>query len=144
MVVDKKTEALIRINEGECLFPYTDTVGKITIGVGRNLTDRGISKAESDFLLSNDEKLVVLEVLNFIPWISFIDEVRRGMILDLCFNLGITKFKFFLPTLELIRDKNYEAAATHLRSSLWFKQVGLRGLRAEHMILSGGWPKDIA
>src|SRR4051812_27390106 len=30
------------IDEGLKLSPYTDTVGKLTIGVGRNLTDVGI------------------------------------------------------------------------------------------------------
>ena len=35
---------LTKINEGLRSKPYVDTVGKVTIGVGRNLTDRGLSE----------------------------------------------------------------------------------------------------
>ena len=45
---------LISKHEGLRLFPYADTVGKLTIGFGRNLTDIGISRDEADALLTND------------------------------------------------------------------------------------------
>ena len=40
--------------EGLRLKPYVDTAGKLSIGVGRNLDDKGISKTEADFLLADD------------------------------------------------------------------------------------------
>lgn len=46
-------DQLVR-DEGLRLHPYIDSVGKLTIGVGRNLTDMGISQAETEMLLSND------------------------------------------------------------------------------------------
>lgn len=44
-------EELIR-DEGLRLKPYRDTVGKLTIGVGRNLDDVGITKDEAMHLLA--------------------------------------------------------------------------------------------
>ncbi|WP_232034153.1 glycoside hydrolase family protein [Mycoavidus cysteinexigens] len=41
-------------DEGERFKPYFDTVGKITIGVGRNLTDGSVSQGECELLLQND------------------------------------------------------------------------------------------
>ena len=41
-------------DEGRRLKPYLNTVGKTTIGVGRNLTDIGISDGECDLLLEHD------------------------------------------------------------------------------------------
>lgn len=46
-------DMLIR-HEGLKLKPYRDTVGKLTIGAGRNLNDLGISEREAMFLLDND------------------------------------------------------------------------------------------
>ena len=43
----------LRLHEGVEHMPYKDTVGKLTIGVGRNLDDRGLSDDEIDYILSN-------------------------------------------------------------------------------------------
>ena len=50
MDTDKLLSDLVR-DEGLRLRPYADTVGKTTIGVGRNLTDVGISHDEALALL---------------------------------------------------------------------------------------------
>ena len=44
--------ALLEGHEGRRAFPYRDSVGKLTIGVGRNLSDRGLSEGEIDQLLA--------------------------------------------------------------------------------------------
>ena len=40
--------------EGMKLKPYRCPAGKLTIGVGRNLEDKGLSNEEALFLLQND------------------------------------------------------------------------------------------
>ena len=45
---------MLKRHEGLRLKPYQDTIGKLTIGYGRNLDDRGISKEEAEYLLRND------------------------------------------------------------------------------------------
>jgi lysozyme len=52
----------LRRDEGVRLHPYTDTVGKLTIGVGRNLADMGISDAEATVLLQNDIDRTTVEL----------------------------------------------------------------------------------
>ena len=47
-------KAQLKVDEGVKLKPYKDTVGKLTIGCGRNLDDIGISYTEVDYLLEND------------------------------------------------------------------------------------------
>ena len=44
---------LIR-HEGLKLFPYQCPAGKTTIGVGRNLDDKGISEKEAMYMLNED------------------------------------------------------------------------------------------
>lgn len=44
------------LDEGLELKPYKDSVGKLTIGVGRNLDDRKLTIKEMDFLKSNGNR----------------------------------------------------------------------------------------
>ncbi len=118
-------EQLMR-HEGMRLFPYTDTVGKLTIGVGRNLTDRGLSKDEVMYLLNNDLALVVEEVQRYIPWSRQLDDARRDVLYNMCFNMGIRKLLGFKNFLSCLRVGAYADAADHMLNSLWAKQVGER------------------
>ena len=52
---DKIIEMLKR-HEGLKVFPYHCSQNKLTIGIGRNLDDKGISKDEAYYLLYNDIK----------------------------------------------------------------------------------------
>src|SRR5580765_6037026 len=86
-------DQLIR-DEGLRLKPYTDTVGKTTIGVGRNLTDVGISKDEALLLLNNDLDAAIADLSRF-PWFVALDAVRQRAVVDLRFNLGMGGFLLF-------------------------------------------------
>ena len=53
--MQKITDQLIR-HEGLRLTPYRCPAGRLTIGVGRNLEEKGISEQEAMVLLENDNK----------------------------------------------------------------------------------------
>lgn len=125
------------LHEGLELKPYKDTVGKLTIGVGRNLTDRGITKDEAYYLLRNDVAIVITELDKNLNWWKSLDEVRQRVLADMCFNLGISKLLGFKNTLELIRKGDYEAASSAMLNSLWAKQVKGRAARLANMMRTG-------
>ena len=129
------------IHEGLRLFPYTDTVGKLTIGVGRNLSDVGISRAEAIALLSNDIDKAERAALAP-PWYAGLDPVRQNAVVELIFNMGSQNFPDrWKATPEAIARGNYQLAANLLRSSKWYSQVGpTRGERICRMIETGRWP----
>lgn len=132
---------LIRLHEGTRLKPYRDTVGKLTIGTGRNLDDVGISEAEAEILLANDLARAERELATLAPWSAGLDDVRRAVLLDMTFNLGaggVAKFKRFLAAME---RADWPDAATEMRNSKWWHQVGTRGSRLERMVVSGHWPQ---
>lgn len=53
MNIEQLKKELIR-DEGFRSKPYKCTAGKLTIGVGRNIEDNGITEDEAMYLLEND------------------------------------------------------------------------------------------
>lgn len=142
--MDRRLEALLRSHEGERLKPYTDTTGHLTIGVGRNLTDVGITAAESEMLLRTDVARTREAVCRAWPWVEQLDPVRQAVVLDMAFNLGVSGLKQFKRTLGLLRNGRWEAAADAMLDSLWAQQVGGRAQRLAQMVRTMNWPEDVA
>lgn len=132
----KLTKQLIR-HEGLRHKPYKDTVGKLTIGVGRNLDDRGLSEDECYYLLNNDIRSCAMDLDGALPWWRDMDEVRQRVLLDLCFNIGLTKLLKFRNTLASMEAGDYAAAAKGLRASKWATQVKSRADRLISMMQTG-------
>jgi lysozyme len=132
--------SLLELHEAERLKPYKDTVGKITIGVGRNLDDVGISREESQYLLTND-LIRVDKDLATLPWTKQLDPIRYAVLQDMCFNLGLGRLKGFKKFLAAMATSNWAVAAVEMLDSKWAQQVGLRSTRLRDMVLTGQWPK---
>ena len=125
--------------EGDRRAPYVDTVGKTTIGVGHNLTDRGISQAVRDLLLEEDIATALSDLDRALPWWRELAPVRQAALAELAFNMGIGTPRrgllSFKRTLEHLQFGRYQAAADHLLRSKWARQVGPRRAgRIERMI----------
>jgi lysozyme len=90
-------------HEGLRLKPYRCTAGKLTIGIGRNLDDWAISQTEAYVLLDNDLHNCEQQLLDEIPEIyNGLDEVRKLVLLSMCFNLGIKGLLEFKNILAFI------------------------------------------
>lgn len=128
----------LELHEGLRLKPYRCTAGKLTIGIGRNLDDTGITKAEAYELLSNDIDRVVRECGPY-PWWDAVknDPVRSRVILDMAFNMGIKGLTGFKNTLAAVAAKDWPRAAKGMRGSLWAKQVKERATRLARMMETG-------
>jgi lysozyme len=142
----KLADQLIHHEGMEC-FPYTDTVGKVTIGVGRNLTDRGLTKEECRHLLANDIEISVGELKMNFHWFAKLDDTRQAALVDLHFNLGINRLKTFTKTLRLIEkcilgDDLWSKVAEELLDSKWAGQVGQRAQTLARMLELGDNPSN--
>ena len=137
-MTDKLTDMLVQ-HEGLRLKPYHCTAGKLTIGVGRNLDDRGITPDEALYLLANDIKDSRRELSAAFPWFDGLDSVRQCVLIDMCVNLGLARLKGFRNTLALIGVGKYEAAAVEMLDSKWAQQVGRRAQRLSGMMANGRW-----
>lgn len=129
----------LRRDEGVRLHPYTDTIGKLTIGVGRNLTDVGISQDEADLMLANDIKSAESSLVSTLPWVDGLDVVRKAALVNMTFNLGIGSLSKFVNFLNFMRHGDYKTASQEMLHSTWAKQVGPRAQRLSIQIESGVW-----
>ena len=126
-------------HEGLKLFPYHCTADKLTIGVGRNLEDRGISNDEAAYLLKNDIEIVERELLEAQPLVSMLDAVRQRVLVDMGFNLGTPTLMKFSNMWDAIEDEDWEEAADQMLDSRWAKQVGRRAHRLADAMRTGEW-----
>lgn len=136
----KDIRSLVTLHEDERLKPYRCTAGKMTIGVGRNLDDVGISHEESQYLLSNDLKRVDKELAT-LPWTAQLDDVRYAVLQDMCFNLGLSRLKGFKNFLAAMAKQDWKTASREMIDSRWATQVGRRAYRLQQMVLTGLWPE---
>jgi lysozyme len=121
------------------LKPYKDSVGKLTIGVGRNLDDDGISVQEAGVLLANDIAAATIAVEQAFPWTDALDDIRRCAVVNMAFNLGIRGLSQFTDFLGKLQAGKFPEASAAMLDSLWAKQVGARATRLAKQILTGEW-----
>ena len=120
--------------EGLRLKPYHCTSGKLTIGVGRNLDDRGITEDEAMILLANDIKIVQEELLDRWEWMSDLPPRAQMVVMDLAFNMGVPAISNFQNMLRDLKESNWEGAAINLLDSRYAKQVGRRAIYNAHLL----------
>lgn len=132
----EKLEVLLISHEGERLKPYRCSAGKLTIGVGRNIEDRGISHDEAMYLLSNDIQICIDELTRRLPWFAHAPETVQIVLIDMCFNLGAPRLMQFRRTLSFLEKGDYMAASSEMLDSSWAKQVGKRALTLSNMLKS--------
>ena len=125
-------------HEGLRLKPYRCTAGKLTIGIGRNLDDRGISQIEAYAMLERDIQDCEQWLIDEIPEVyNRLDEVRQSVLLNMCFNLGIKGLLEFKNTLAFIDAGDWERAANNMLASKWAKQVGMRAIELSELMRKG-------
>ena len=135
--MEEKLVKLLITHEGLRLKPYRDTVGKLTIGVGRNLDDVGITEEEALYLLKNDIRRTIKFLSAVLPFWDRLSETRKIVLIDMCFNLGAKKFMSFKKMRKALEEGNYETAADEMLDSKWARQVKGRAQTLARMMREG-------
>lgn len=132
----------LRRDEGVVPYAYVDSLGFTTIGVGRLIDQRKggrLSDDEIDYLLANDIKRHTDELLKALPWVSLLDDARKGVLINMAFNLGVPGLLGFANTLAMVKAGDYSGAADNMLKSKWASQVGNRAMRLSQQMRSGQW-----
>ncbi|GAB6161902.1 glycoside hydrolase family protein [Desulfothermus naphthae] len=135
----EKIEELLILHEGKKKFVYRCPAGKLTVGVGRNLEDKGLSEDEIEYLLQNDIKECISDLTKIFDNFFKLDDVRQAVLIDMRFNLGPTRFRSFKRMIKAVKEQDFQRAAEEMKDSKWFKQVKQRGQRLYEMMKTGKW-----
>jgi lysozyme len=129
----------LKIHEGMKLKPYKCTAGKLTIGIGRNLEDVGISEDEANMLLRHDIQEATRQLLHAFPWMGEFNDARISAMINFTFNVGIGTVKKFENTLSYMQSGDWDKAADEMMDSRWARQVGNRAVEVTEQIRTGKW-----
>ena len=145
-------------HEGLRLQVYQDTLGIDTIGIGRNLEDRGITKEELDwmdipsmdavyeygiteadamYLAQNDVQIVEEELVRAHPCVEELDSVRQLVLMDMAFNMGVPRLRKFKKMWNAVHEKKFDIAAKEMLDSRWAVQVKSRSTKLAHAMHHG-------
>lgn len=132
----------LRADEGVVSHAYQDHLGYWTIGVGRLIDKRkggGLRPFEIDYLLRNDIEDRINELTKRLPWFQNLDDARRGVLLNMSFQMGVDGLMQFRNTLEMIKQGDYDKAADGMLNSLWARQTPERAKRLSIQMRTGAW-----
>ena len=145
-------------HEDMVLTVYEDSLGIETIGIGRNLKDRGISpeeleymdipnmaivytngisEADARYLAMNDIKIVENELCQVHPCVKDLDAVRQLILMDMAFNMGVPRLCKFKKMWNAIHENNFDAASIEMMDSRWARQVKSRAKKLSDAMKSG-------
>ena len=134
MINEERLLQQLMVHEGLKLQPYYCTSNKLTIGVGRNLDDVGISAEEAEFMLMNDVNRVIDQCESAFKWFSEAPDEVQEAVVNLVFNMGLRAFQGFKMTIGHLQDRNYELAGAELLNSRYAEQVGQRSIDVANQI----------
>jgi lysozyme len=143
----QKLKKLITMQEGYRQFPYDDATGlsvqaphgKITIGIGRNIQDKGIDITEADKMLEDDLNYLVPKLKAALPYFDNLGDVRQGVLVDIAFNLGFNGLMEFKNMLALIEQQKFHEASLELLNSKAANQLPRRYKDNATMLDAGEW-----
>lgn len=124
--------AELEIEEGRVGHAYLDSLGFLTLGIGRLVDERKggrISDAEINLLCSNDIDAKMAEMDLRLPWWRVLSEVRQRVLLNMAFQMGVDGLAKFKNTLDYIHNGRYDDAAKGMLASMWAQQTPARALR---------------
>jgi len=122
---EKIMQQLVK-HEGIRLTPYHCPAGKLTIGVGRNLEDKGITEKEALVLLENDIEECRRDLEEIFQGFDLLPESVQLVLVDMRFNLGPNRFRNFKRMIAAVKNQDFNLAAEEMRNSRWYYQVGQR------------------
>lgn len=143
-------QQLLENDEGRRLWPYTDTRGHLTWGIGHLLSDNDANDGVSDDVTALLNQAIDLQfqhdvasataAMDFLPEFGSLDAVRQAALIDMAFNLGATGLRAFTTFLSCVASGQWAAAAADLRGTLVYTQLPARYERLATMIQTGEWP----
>lgn len=119
--------------------PYKDTVGATTIGYGALIDPEiggGLDEQEAEFILQHRANKALQQAQKF-DWFPKLGVIRQEVVVEMIFNLGLSKFNQFVRFQKALEDGDYDRAADEMKDSKWYRQIKSRGVTLEGLMRRG-------
>ena len=130
----KRLKAQLIKHEGIRLKPYPCPAGRSTIGIGRNLDDKGITVDEAHFLLEGDIHESLMDLERLLPKFFSYPEQIQHVLIDMRINLGPGGFRSFKRMIVAVVHRDWTTMTEEMKASRWYGQVGRRGVDLVEMV----------
>lgn len=135
-MTDYKTT--IEFEEGRKKFPYKCSKNKLTIGIGRNIEERGLSDDEIDYIYKNDERIAESEAKTLVDGFEWLADARKIALVSMVFQMGKGRVSRFKKMIAAMNDNNFALAANEMLDSKWARDdTPERAERASEMMRTG-------
>lgn len=116
-------EQLIR-HEGRRNEAYRCPAGKLTIGIGHNIEARGLTIRDEqiDELFADDVRQAEQDARQFCPRFNALDPSRQAVLVNMAFQLGLTRLMKFRNFRAALAELDYERAADEMLDSKWARE----------------------
>ena len=109
----------IKEHEGFSKTVYNDSLNIPTIGYGFAIKDLELSEEICEKILLEKLQDLIVRVGKKFPWWSKASEPIRDVVVELCYQLGVTGFSRFKKTIDHLENRRYAKAATEMLDSKW-------------------------
>lgn len=137
MPLIEQVKADLRRDEGLRLTCYKCSQGFYTIGFGRNLEGKGISRAEAEMLLDHDVAEIMADLDRLLPWWRTLSADQMRGLCSMAYQLGIAGLLEFKRTLAALQAGDGAKAAEYALQSKWAQQTPERARRVAHLLSRG-------
>tara|TARA_A100001011_G_scaffold235962_1_gene243943 strand:- start:3032 stop:3436 length:405 start_codon:yes stop_codon:yes gene_type:complete len=124
----------IKESEGFRNRVYKCTEGYDTIGYGFAVKDLVMDKDIADMILERKVAELRLRVEQKFPFIDSMPESVQDVMIEMCFQLGVSGFSKFKKTIQYLMTKQFEEAAVEMLDSKWYKQTPNRAKKLSDIV----------
>ena len=130
MVMDfEKMRKHIESNEGRHNKPYKCSEGKLTIGVGHNIEDRGLSDKVIDLLFIEDIQEAYLTAHSLFYRFVSMPQNAQTVFMDMAFQLGKSRLRKFKNMIACANERDWKGVVLEMVDSRWYHQTPNRAKR---------------
>jgi len=124
----------IKKHEGFKSTVYKCTEGYDTIGYGFAIKDLEIDEEIAELILSRKLGNLQLRICNTFDWYIESPQKVQDVIMNMCYQMGLSGFSKFKKTIYYLETEQYEEAADEMLDSLWAKQTPNRAKELSNII----------
>ena len=124
----------IKKHEGYVGIVYKDSLGIDTIGYGFAIKDLELDKDICDIILERKLKDLESRIKLKFGWYPFMPKTIQNVVIEMCYQLGVTGFSKFVKTITYLKDKDFKSASVEMLDSKWAKQTPNRAKEMSEIV----------